>query len=159
MQLAPKPRRGRDVSRDVAAEKSPDEREQPKLAGGEPALFRIASQAFRMATCHEVAWAWRTRGLNQKLTVGTNRLKAMVLDDYRFVLKQAQEQGCECGTCDMHDIGAPDEPPKGNKTRSARHAKPERGIVEIARRSLCYEGDFELRCAVRAAQPGKATGE
>jgi hypothetical protein len=83
----------------------------------------------------------------------------MVLDDYRFVLKQAQEQGCESGTCDMHDIGAPDKPPKGNKTRSARHAKREHGIVEIARRSLCYERDFELRCAVRAAQPLKAAGE
>jgi hypothetical protein len=143
----------------VAAEKSPDEGEQPKLAGGEPALLRIASPALRMAACHEVAWAWRARGLNQKLTVGTDRLKAMVLDDYRFALKQAQEQGCESGTCDMHDIGAPDKPPKGNKTRSARHAKREHGIVEIARRSLCYERDFELRCAVRAAQPSKAAGE
>ena len=93
MQLAAQPLRGRDVGRDVGAEKSPDECQQPKLAGGEPALSRIASQAFHVAACHEVAWTGRTRGLDQKLTVGTDRLKAVVFNDHRFVPNQAQEQG------------------------------------------------------------------
>jgi hypothetical protein len=95
MQLAAQPFRGRDVSRDVGAEKSPDEREQPKLAGGEPAQFRIASQAFHVAACHEVAWAWRTRGLDQKFNVGSNTLKAVMHNDQSLALNKVQKKS-EC---------------------------------------------------------------
>jgi hypothetical protein len=44
-----------------------------------------------VAAGHEVAWAGRTRGFDQKLTIGTDRLKPVVFDDHRFALNKAQE--------------------------------------------------------------------
>src|SRR6267143_5334340 len=104
-----------------------------------------------MAARHEVAWARRTRGFDQKLTVGTDRLKAVVFDDHRFALQKAQEQGCESGTGDVYDVIRANELPELNETRVANRAERISAVVVIPRRSLCDERDFELPHAVRIA--------
>ena len=84
MQQATKPLRRRDVGLGTGTQQTPDERKEPKLVRGNPALRRIAAKTFRVAAGHEVPGTGSACGRDQELAVGTNRLKPMVLDDDRF---------------------------------------------------------------------------
>ena len=89
MKLGAEPFGRGDVCGDACAKKTANEGEEPKLARGEPALGRIAAEAFGVTPSHEVARAWGASRLDKKLAVGANGLKTMVLDDDRLAREQS----------------------------------------------------------------------
>jgi len=84
MQKAAQPLRLGDIHGGARAKEPPGERKHPEFTGGRPALRGIAAQAFQVTMGHEMTGAGDTSGFHEELTVGTNRLEAVVLDDKRL---------------------------------------------------------------------------
>jgi hypothetical protein len=148
-----------DIRRNTGAEKPPHERKKPQFSGREPACRRIASQAFQMASRHEVARAGRAGGFNQELPIRTNRLEAVMFDDDRLSRQQTEIQGRESGTGDVEDIAGADEPPKFKEARLADDAEWKFAVIVASRRSLCRQGDFEFARSGGITQFGKPASE
>ena len=112
-----------------------------------------------MAPGHEVAGTGRACGLDEKLAVGTNRLKAVVLDDQRLAPEQCEIQGRDRRPGKMDNVGVSNELQEMQKSRFANYAKWLRTIFKASSGSLRGERDFELRRAVRIAKGGQASGK
>ena len=123
MKLGAEPFGRGDVCGDACAKKTANEGEEPKLARGEPALGRIAAEAFGVTPSHEVARAWGVSRLDKKLAVGANGLKTMVLDDSGFARKKTEYERCKCRPGHMHDIGCANQAPKLREARLTNHAE------------------------------------
>jgi hypothetical protein len=122
-------------------------------------MLAVAAETFSMALRHKMTGTWRARGLDEELPVGTNRLKAVMLNDQPSAGKAAQDERNESGTSHMQDIGLSNEPPKLKEARLTDYRKGKFTIVRASSRSLCDQGDFEFSRAVRAAAFGKAARE
>src|SRR5258708_1977805 len=100
-----KPLRGCDVCCCITAEETPWKGQEPELPTRQPAFLCVAAQTFVMAACHEVARTGGLLRLIDKLTVGTNSLKAVVFDDNGFAGHQTKQQRQESRTGEMNDVG------------------------------------------------------
>jgi len=88
MQKAAQPLRLSDIGGGARAKEAPGEGKYPEFTGGKPALRGIAAQTFGVPAGHEMTRAWRRPALDEELTIGTNRLEAVVLDDKRLCCYQ-----------------------------------------------------------------------
>jgi hypothetical protein len=95
---------------------------------------------------HKVARAWRVRGPDEKLAVGTNCLKAMMLDHNGPSGHEAYDERGERRASDVNDVGFSNEAAKLDEVRLPDRAEWKSMIVVMPCRSLSDEGDFELRC-------------
>jgi hypothetical protein len=84
MQKAAKPLRLCGIGRNTPAKEPPGKREQPEFPGGKPALRGITAQTFGISVGHEMTRTGRRPRIDQELTVGANRLEAVMLDDNWF---------------------------------------------------------------------------
>jgi len=93
--------------------------------------------------------------LDEKLTVGANCLKSVMLDDEWLACCQAQNHGSERGPCNVDDFGFLNESPKPHEAWLADDAKWKGTVLGVPNWSLRDERDFKLWRAVRIAQCGK----
>ncbi len=112
-----------------------------------------------MATGHEVAGARRAGRLYEKLAVGTNGLKAVMLDYERFSRQKAKEERRERRPGDVNDICFSNELPELDEARLANRLKWICAVVEIPRWSLRHQRDFELPRPVRIVESSEAACE
>jgi hypothetical protein len=112
-----------------------------------------------MAAGHEVAGARHTGRLNEKLAVGANRLKTVMFDDKGFPPQEAKDERRERRAGNVNDIGFSKELPEWKEAWLANHAEWICAVVEIPRRSLRHQRNFELPRAVRIAESGESASE
>ena len=149
----------RDIHRNATAQKASNESQQPKSARCKPAQAAVAAKAFARVARHEVSWARRSRGLDEKLAVRANRLEAVMLDDDRLVCKEPEDKRRKRGACHVHSIGSPNQIPQMNQTRPAHDTKWEPAVVELVRGSLRDNGDLEFRFSPRRTKPCEAPSQ
>src|SRR6267142_1528544 len=123
MQLAAEPLCWRDVGSGTITKETANISKDPKLQRSEPSLPRIAADTFRLAAGHEVAGARCAGRFDEKLAVGTNRLKPVMLDNKRFSRQQAQNKGCDRRTGNVHDVTRANELPELKETGCADRSK------------------------------------
>ena len=59
-----------------------------------------------MPARHEMPRTWSSGRLDQKLSVGTNRLKTMMLDDHRLPREKPEKNRRQRGSRHMNDIAS-----------------------------------------------------
>jgi hypothetical protein len=112
-----------------------------------------------MAAGHEVAGAGHAGRLDEKLAVGANGLKAVMLDNERLSRHEAQNERRERRASGMDDVRLTNELPDLNEAWMANRKEWICAVVEIPGRSLRDKGNFELRRTVRIAESSEAAGK
>ena len=70
-----------------------------------------------------------------------------MLNNERFQQDIAKEQWYKGGTCNVNDVGFPNQTLKLNQSRPSDHSKREIAIAKISCRRFSYERYFKLRLA------------
>lgn len=103
----------------------------------------IAVQTNRMVVSHKVSGARLLRKLHEKLSIGADRLKPVVLYDNRFARQIREEKGYKRGTCDMKKVRFPNQLPQVTERGPANDRKWKAAIVETAAGSLGSQSYFD----------------
>jgi hypothetical protein len=96
-----------------------------------------------MVVSHKVSGARLLRKFHEKLSIGADRLKSVVLYDNRFARQIREEKGHKRGTCDMKKVRFPNQLPQVTERGAANDRKWKATIVEASAGSLGSQSYFD----------------